>query len=99
VNESDQPHFILAIRSEVPYTEDEVLALLEEEPATPEAGGAPPPIAPGFITGNQSAGTTQYIATDLEPGYYVLLCFVPDPLMGGVPHSFAGMIEVVPAGV
>jgi|SRR5688572_15582111 len=39
------------------------------------------------------------VATDLAPGYYVLLCFVGDPNMGGVPHSIAGMIEVVPVGV
>ncbi len=100
VNESDQPHFIFAVHSDVPFTEDEVIALLEEdESATPEAGAAAePPVAPGFITGTQSPSTTQYVAADLEPGYYILLCFVGDPMMGGVPHSFAGMIEVVPSG-
>jgi hypothetical protein len=69
-------------------------------------GGTPPPGAPdpvqpslGFVTGTQSPGTTQYLALDLEPGYYALLCFVGDPNQGGVPHSIAGMIEVVPIGV
>ena len=100
VNESDQPHFIFALHSDVPFTDEEVLTLLEEDgSATPEAGAAAePPVSPGFITGTQSAGTTQYVAADLEPGYYILLCFVGDPMMGGVPHSFVGMIEVVPSG-
>ena len=104
VNDSDQPHYIFAVHSEVPFTEDEVMALLmEEEPAegaTPEAGASEePPLSPGFITGAQSAETTQYVAVDLRPGYYILLCFVGDPNMDGLPHAFSGMIEVVPVGV
>lgn len=110
VNESNQPHFIFALRSDVPLTEEEVQTLLTEEAppegedatpvtASPEAGGpGGPPIAPAFITGTQSADTTQYVSVDLEPGYYVLLCFVGDPEQGGIPHAFEGMIEIVPAG-
>lgn len=104
VNDSDQPHFIFAVHSEVPFTEDEVMEfLMEEEPAegaTPEAGASEePPLSPGFFTGAQSAETTQYVAVDLQPGYYILLCFISDPNMDGLPHSFSGMIEVVPVGV
>lgn len=101
-NDSDQPHFIFALHSDVPLTEDEVLQLLSEEPpegATPEAGAAEgPPVSPAFITGVQSPETTQYVAVDLQPGYYVLLCFVGDPQMDGLPHAFTGMIEVAPVG-
>lgn len=84
LNESDQPHFIFAARSDVPFTADEVIALVsEEEPptdaatpvaASPEAGAAEgPPVSPGFITGAQSPQSTQYVAVDLEPGYDILL--------------------------
>jgi hypothetical protein len=103
-NDADQPHFIFAVHSDVPMTEDDVMALLEEEDAppegaTPDAGAAEePPISPGFITGVQSPETTQYLAVDLQPGYYILLCFVGDPEMDGLPHAFTGMIEVVPVG-
>ena len=103
-NDSDQPHFIFAVRSEVPFTEDEVMQLLSEEEspegATPEAGAAEePPVSPAFITGVQSPESTQYLSVDLQPGYYILLCFVGDPQMDGLPHAFTGMIEVVPVGV
>jgi hypothetical protein len=104
-NDSDQPHFVFGIRSDVPLTEEEVMALLmEEEGGTPpaEMEGSPaaaPNVMPVFITGTQSTGTTQYVAADLEPGYYVLLCFVGDPNQGGLPHAFEGMIEIVPIGV
>lgn len=103
-NDSDQPHFVFAISSPEPLTEDDVMVLLEEVEA--EESGTPPAdasqfgqISLAFITGTQSPGTTQYLAVDLEPGYYVLLCFVPDPEQEGIPHAFAGMIEIVPVGV
>ena len=108
-NEADQPHFIFAVRSENPITEDEVLTILMEEEEGGEGGegapagaspvGGPAGISPAFITGTQSPQTTQYLAVDLEPGYYVLLCFVGDPNQEGTPHSFQGMIEIVPVGV
>lgn len=99
-NESDQPHFVEAIYSPNPITEDEVMELLMmEEGATPAAGGPDmSQLTVAFITGTQSTETTQYVSVDLQPGYYVLLCFVPDPQQGGVPHSFAGMIEVIETG-
>jgi hypothetical protein len=99
-NESDQPHFVEALYSPNPITEEEVMEfLMMEEGATPAAGGADmSQISVAFITGTQSAGTTQYITADLQPGFYVLLCFVPDPLQGGIPHSLAGMIEVIETG-
>jgi hypothetical protein len=100
-NDSDQPHFVFAIRSEGPVTEDEIMAvLMAEEGGTPPAGGPDPSgLSPAFGTGTQSPNTTQFLAVDLAPGYYVFLCFVGDPNQGGVPHSFAGMIEIVPVGV
>ena len=105
-NDSDQPHFVVGSWFQDPITEDEVMQfLMEEEGATPaaEMGGTPPaesgepPLS--FYAALQSAGTTQYVAANLQPGYHVLLCFVPDPTRGGVPHAFEGMIEVVPVGV
>jgi hypothetical protein len=100
-NDSDQPHFIFALRSPDPITEDQVMLLLEsEEGGTPPAGAPDVSrIAPGFATATQSTGTTQYLAVNLEPGYYVLLCFIGDPEQGGIPHAFEGMIEIVPVGV
>jgi hypothetical protein len=75
-NEADQPHFVFAIRSEAPITEDEVLTILMEEekdgegaPAEASPAGGPPGISPAFVTGTQSTDTTQYLAVDLDPGY------------------------------
>lgn len=98
VNDSDQPHFIYGVRFDDPISEEEVMALLmEEEPATPAADAPEDDLT--TVTGTQSPGATQYLALDLEPGYYVLLCFVGDPNQDGIPHAFQGMIEIFPVGV
>jgi hypothetical protein len=99
-NDSDQPHFVEAVYSPNPITEEEVLTLLSmEEVATPAPGGPDfSHLSVAFITGTQSAETTQYITADLQPGYYVLLCFVGDPQQGGIPHAFEGMIQVIETG-
>ena len=49
-------------------------------------------------TGTQSAGTTQWIATNLDPGYYVIVCFVQDPTKDYIPHAFEGMVDVYTVG-
>ncbi len=43
----------------------------------------------------QSAGTTEWIAANLEPGDHVLFCFVPDPNNQGIPHALEGMADVI----
>ena len=102
VNDSDQPHFFILIKSPGPITRDQALALLTLDPST---GATPPPGAPNpeeFVevsgTGTQSAGTTQWIATNLEPGYYVIVCFVQDPTKDYIPHAFEGMVDVYTVG-
>ncbi|CAA9574551.1 MAG: hypothetical protein AVDCRST_MAG33-2895 [uncultured Thermomicrobiales bacterium] len=40
-----------------------------------------------------STGQTNWVAIDLEPGYYVALCFITDP-ESGAPHAMLGMIEL-----
>jgi hypothetical protein len=71
----------------------------EGAPAEASPAGGPPGISPAFVTGTLSTDTTQYLAVDLEPGYYVLLCFIGDPNQNGIPHAFQSMIEIVPVGV
>jgi hypothetical protein len=95
-NDSSQPHFVTSIHSPDPISEDQVSQLLMFEEGTPAPAGLPDPASfvEGFYAAVQSAGTTQYVAANLDAGYHVLLCFVPDPNAGGVPHAFEGMIEI-----
>jgi hypothetical protein len=100
-NDSDQPHFVELLFFPVPITEEQFLALLTFD----DTLGTPPPpdlagidmsqIRSGGYASTQSAGSTQYLAVNLEPGTYALACFVPDPTKGGIPHAFDGMYEIV----
>ena len=38
-------------------------------------------------------GTSQVATADLEPGHYVVLCFIPTPGEHGTPHLAMGMID------
>ncbi len=100
-NDSDQPHFMLMLRSPGPITVDQLFQLLSlPEGATPPVDLPNPEefVVAAYAT-TQSAGTTQYLAANLEPGYYIIACFVPDPTEGGIPHAAEGMIDIIPVGV
>jgi hypothetical protein len=99
-NVGAQPHFIVAVRTTVEITEDDVAAVLEAEmTGTPAAVDFDPDedFVDAFFTGVQSTGTSMWVSLDLQPGAYVLLCFFPD--MGdGLPHAYHGMVELVEVG-
>lgn len=48
-------------------------------------------ISPGFMTGVLSPGVTMWAELSLDPGTYLLVCFVPDPETGA-PHAMLGMV-------
>ena len=43
-------------------------------------------------TGSLSPGRSMTVDYDLPGGQYVVLCFFPDPKMGGMPHAMMGMV-------
>lgn len=99
-NTGDQPHFLLLSQYPEAFTEEEVLELLMAfgPPASPEAATAPPALdfelfEDAYESSVLSAGQTNWLEIDLEPGYYVALCFVPDPETGA-PHALLGMYEL-----
>jgi hypothetical protein len=99
-NPSDQPHFVVFIQAPGALTQEEAVALLGTPPgATPPAGL---PDSASLIdaagSGTQSAGTRQWIVTNLEPGYYIVACFITDPASEHLPHAFQGMIDVIQVG-
>lgn len=55
--------------------------------------GPPPVTAIGGASG-LAKGQHMYITTDLKPGRYALLCFIPDA-KDGKPHSSHGMVKEI----
>jgi hypothetical protein len=104
-NVGAQPHFTIMVRPEEPVTREQVKALLEAELAgmsTADAAAAagvsdPEQWALAAYAGTLSRGATEWIPVELEPGPYVLVCFVPD-LASGMPHAYLGMYDVVAVG-
>ena len=94
-NSGNQPHEILLAKSSVPVTAEQALAIIEgDENATPEAGTPTmADIEPVGGIGWLTPGATGWTEVTLEPGYYIALCFVPDPTTF-TPHAFMGMVTV-----
>lgn len=96
-NEGTQPHMLVLTKVPDGTTWDQVYrAVTGEMSATPEPGAlqeSDTQYAGGVVL--QSGGTTVYPMLDLESGSYALLCFVPDPNRGGMPHVMEGMVAMI----
>jgi hypothetical protein len=86
MNYAAQPHEVEILRMMPGTTPDEILAWIEKPEGEPKAmpiGGLAP-------IGKLSAD----VDLDLEPGDYLLVCFVPD-VKDGQPHFMHGMKKVI----
>lgn len=96
-NIGEQPHFLELIKAPGPVTVQQVLDMLMssgDPSATPAPGAMDPSTIEGVGgIGTISPGQTGWYITDLEPGTYVALCFVPDR-ESGMPHVMMGMVQV-----
>lgn len=100
VNNSDQPHFVSFDRVPDGTTLDQVEALLQSfMTGTPTAGGlTEADVQTVYFVGTQSANTTQWHEVSLDPGTYVITCWIPDMARGGMPHALEGMYELITVG-
>ena len=101
-NVGAQPHHMFMARTPGPITEEQVQQILELEMqgATPAPdAGLPDPdeFVPVTYMSTLSTGATGWIPATLEPGHYVIVCFVPD-IASGMPHAFEGMYGVFTVG-
>ncbi|HEV2796433.1 MAG TPA: hypothetical protein VGV65_02345 [Nocardioides sp.] len=91
-NKADEPHFVVMQQVAEGTTTDQVLEALQSQQE------GPPPswfLPAGMETGTLSPGRSMTVDYDLPAGQYVLMCFFPDPKMGGMPHSLMGMLKMV----
>jgi hypothetical protein len=99
-NVAEQAHHVQFIRSPAPVTREQVAELfrllVEGEPVPPELP-SPETWVPVAFAGPLSTGATQWLAVDLDPGSYLVACFVTDP-ESGQPHAIHGELDVLTVG-
>jgi hypothetical protein len=86
-NVAEQPHEVGFVRVSPGHSAAEVLQWLKDE-------SGPPPFAPAGGSMMLSQGGVSFVTLDLEPGEYVLLCFVPDA-EDDQPHVAHGMVRAI----
>jgi hypothetical protein len=87
-NDGKQLHEAIVLRlAEGVNADDLAEMMMSEEP--PEG---PPPFTSVGGTTPIDPGGSMYTSLDLDPGNYVLLCFVPDPA-DNTPHFAKGMVH------
>jgi plastocyanin len=94
-----QPHVMYMIKTPILLTMDQVMSLAQlPEGGTPPAG-VPNPEQFEDVGGMtiMSAGRTAWMAFDLQPGYYVAICYIPDKETHE-PHEALGMISIFTVG-
>jgi hypothetical protein len=88
-----EPHFVILQQVAEGTTTDQVLQFLQTDD-----GSSPPPswVLPASMeTGSISSGKSLTAKYDLPAGQYVVMCFFPDPEMGGMPHALMGMLRMI----
>ena len=85
------PHFVILQQVVEGTTTDQVLAYLQSGVETPPPWG----LQAGLETGSLSPGRSMTVNYDLPAGQYVIMCFFPDPNMGGMPHALMGMLRMI----
>ena len=101
-NVGAQPHHMFMVRTSEPVTEEQIAQFLELEMqgATPAPDADlpnPDEFIPVAYMSTLSMGKTGWIPVNLEPGTYIMICFIPD-IESGMPHAFEGMYEIFTVG-
>ena len=85
------PHFVLLQQVQEGTTVDQVMEYFQSGDEAPPSWGLPASLQTGSI----SPGRSMTVNYDLPAGQYAVLCFFPDPKMGGMPHALMGMIKMI----
>ena len=100
LNASDQPHFVIGFHYPEKITIEQAMEFITFDPST---GATPSPnmldetlLTFPIYAPVQSVGATQWVELNAESGSVIIVCFVPDPMTGGTPHAFEGMVNLLP---
>ena len=96
VNSSTDSHEVVLIKTPELLTPEQVIAAASLPEGTAPEPGEPDPATFEFVAAGlktMSSGHEIWVELDLEPGYYVAICFSPDPATGQ-PHALLGELDI-----
>lgn len=99
-NIGDQPHEVFVTRTPERLTVEEAMALLQMDPTAEPDPSLPNPEEfqdVGFVA-PISQDRSVLVSMNLEPGHYVVVCFMPTKGEEDVPHAFKGMVTIFSIG-
>jgi uncharacterized cupredoxin-like copper-binding protein len=85
-NHGPQPHELVLMKLDDGKTMDDVMKFMQAP------SGKPPFSSAGGLAA-LAPRTSAWVSLNLQPGYYLALCFVPDPATGKA-HAEMGMMQV-----
>lgn len=98
-NIGEQPHEMAILRVEESATLEDVSAQLIAALASAENGPPEMPYETAFMWTPMSPGTRAWLEVNLEPGTYVVVCFIPDftseEMLTHLQHGMIALITVV----
>ena len=92
-NVGEQWHEMGVVQLNEGATVDDVLAWVES--MGPEGPSGPPPFEEGAFWAPMGAGETAWVAWDLAPGEYTVICFLPDLAGDMSAHAAHGMVRTL----
>ncbi len=95
INTSPVPHHIVIVKTDKRYTFDEVMLAFEaSETGTPVAGAPADGAVSNYgYVGLLSTGQTTWQVLDMEPGEYIVMCFMTDSIDSTAFHAMQGMVD------
>jgi hypothetical protein len=100
VNVSGDSHEVVLIKTPELLTPEQVIAAASLPAGTAPEPGEPDPATFEFVAAGlktMSSGHEIWVELDLEPGFYVAICFSPDP-ESGLPHALLGEMDIFTVG-
>jgi len=88
-NDGTETHEAIMFRLQEGKTMDDFMAFIQAEG---DSGGPPPFDGEPSVT-ILSPGSVTYTTLNLEPGNYILVCFLPSESHDNTPHAMLGMIS------
>lgn len=94
-NTGMEPHEMIMLKLAPDVTMEQAMEMMMAEAPPAEMADGPPPVQEAGVLPPISAGMTAYYPMNLEPGNYMVICFIPSAPNENAPHLELGMVQQI----